>query len=287
MKTLLITWLFSSVFLFDVFGQEIVQPTKSYKGGEIILAPHYGLQLEIPSHWTGYLSRGTGIFTLYSDSTNEATALYFVNETSLDKIKNNWKSGFELAPQLDIQLRAKPTMTEDLLIAPVQTNTNNMYKGYLIAKCGPYGYCVTVLMYTPQQYISEFENKIEPLLNQVSFTKPRVTDANQTFDWRKNLTGKMIFTFEREESSSQENKIWLYYDGSFKSKTKRTGIFIGSAGKYHGTKKGNYTIINAEGDKPATLQLDFYKQPALTLPLHIVNNQYYINDHLVYFMELD
>ncbi|UXP33443.1 hypothetical protein N6H18_05690 [Reichenbachiella agarivorans] len=284
MKTA-IAILFLITIFFQTQAQEIIQPSKNYKGGEMIFAPSYGLKLEIPSHWNGYLSRGTEIFTVSNDTTLEATALYFVNETSLPSIQSNWEKGFELATELSIELLDTVTEKDGVLSAPIHTTGSNPYKGYLLAKCGEYNYCVTVLMYTPHKFYPPYEGKLKPLIDQLSFYKPR--PQTNDFDWKKALTNKMIFNSARgENGSKEENRIWLYYDGTFKSKTQRTGVFRGQAGKYHGTKKGSYIIQNAKNENPATLELQFKKQPSLTLTLTIKDNQYYLNSDVIYFSEI-
>ncbi|WP_143520122.1 hypothetical protein [Reichenbachiella sp. 5M10] len=268
-------------------GQEIVQAYKVYKEGEIILAPTYGLQLEVPQDWQGYLSRGSGIFTLSCDTTQEATTLYFVSENSLNHIQESWKKGIELAPELDITLSEEPSIHEGIMTARVHLSSNQLYQGHLAATCGDYGYCVTALLYTPSPFYSYYQDQKGAMLSHLSFSKPRTINPNETLDWKKQLTGTMLFTYQRENVSKKENRIWLYYDGRFKSKVQRTGIFKGMAGKYHGTKKGTYRINNAEKGQKATLILTFDKLPALTLPLEIRNEQYYINNQLIYLAKLE
>ncbi|MGL1885828.1 MAG: hypothetical protein OCD76_04880 [Reichenbachiella sp.] len=286
MKNLIFLFLLSSTCTLSI-AQEVAKPSKVYKGGDIISFPTYGLVLTMPQNWKGYVTRGSGTFTMSNDTTVQATALIFVNDGDLEKTKADWLKGFELSPTLTIVTSQDPTIQNGVLSAPIEVDGNKMNKGYMMKSCGEHGYCVSVMFSVPSRYLPMFEGKLMPLIKAITYSKPEAYDPNSDFNWRKLLTGSLIFNSEREVKSQKENKIWLNYDGSFKSKTKRTGIFKGSAGKYHGTKKGYYTINNAKDGALANLELEFSKLPKLTLPLEVEDYKYYINGQIFYFSKLE
>lgn len=278
-----VAFLIFAVLSSDVIAQQMLEPSKIYKAQEKVLVPEHGLVMSIPAHWNGYLARGTGIFRMDSDTT-DASVLYFVHQQSETQIRNNWSDGFELASGLEVKLSDSISTTPKGMFAKVQSTGSNKAKGYLLAKCGDFGYCITALMFTSANNFKPFEGSQFGFLDALTFRQP--VERKEVFDWRKNLTGKMLFTYERHGSSSLEDKIWLDYDGSFKSKSKRTGVFKGSAGKYHGSKKGVYTIKNETNDSPAQLILDFDKLPPITFELTVRDHKYYMNQRIFFYSQL-
>ncbi|MCV9388401.1 hypothetical protein [Reichenbachiella ulvae] len=272
-----------SIVSLNSVAQKILEPSKIYGAGEWVIVPEHGLELKIPENWNGYLARGTGIFRLDCDTT-EASVLYFVHQQSESQIKSNWAKGFELASGLEVKLSDSVVTTESGMHARVHSTGSVKSRGYLLAKCGNFGNCITALMFTPAAYFKSFVNRQMAFLDALAFREP--IERKEVFDWRKNLTGKMIFTYERQGSSTLEDKIWLDYNCSFKSKSDRTGIFKGTAGKYKGKKKGIYTIKNETSEQPAQLILDFDKLPSITFTLEIRDHKYYINDRPFFYSEM-
>lgn len=270
--------------LVHLSAQKLLEPAVNYRGGELVLAPEHGIEFKIPEGWTGYLLRGSGMFRMDCD-TVEASMLCFTHHRALTEIKEEWKKGLELAPGIDIKLSDSISQGDQYIYALVHSTGSAKSKGYIMSKCGEYEQCISALFFTPERLFLTFENQQESLLDAVSF-RPAVQRI-ETFDWRKNLSGKMIFTLERVGHSSKDDRVWLYYDGSFKSKVKRSGIFKNSAGKYNGTQKGSYQIVNAKDNQPARLILEFKKLPALTFDLSIKDHQYYLNDELFFFDEIN
>jgi hypothetical protein len=275
------------LFQLQLSAQERLEATKIYKSGESFLAPLVGIKMTIPEHWIGYLPQDNEIFLMNCDSAMDANAMFFSGISTLKKIKSNWKKGFPLAPGLSIVTKGKIENIDGVLSAEIEVTNNASSRGFVMAKCGDFGYCISVMMYTPSQFYPPFIGKLNPLVDNITFVKPTPKSELEVFDWQKEMTGKYIFSSIGDMDSKKESKVWLYLDGTFKSKIKRTGLFKGTAGNYKGTKRGTYLIYNKKGKEPAKLVLFYKKMDEVTLPLEKKENQLYINNQVFYISFID
>jgi len=285
-NTFFLLLLLLSVAGFGSLAQDRVEVSKYYKSGESLLAPTYGIEMTIPANWIGYLPRDTEIFMMNSDSSVDARCLYFASQSDLDKIKSNWKKGFPLAPGLKIVTDGRVRTENGVLSAAIEGTNNASSKGFVFAKCGDYDYCVTVMMYTGARFIDHYRDKLDALIDNVTFVKPTPAAILDFFNWQKELTGKFIFSYERNVESKKKTEIWLYLDGTFKSKVKGTGLFKSTVGNYKGNKRGTYQVYNEKDGQSAKLVLFFDRLAEVTLPLDKDDLHLYINGQLFFTSQM-
>ncbi|WP_422361093.1 hypothetical protein [Reichenbachiella sp.] len=280
------TILICSIMWNPVISQERVKAAKVYTLGDSFSAPLYGLNVTIPENWSGFYPQDSEIFKMTNDSIQSVECMYFASQNSLDKIVAKWNKGFGLAQGLSMELEGEMVRREGLIISRVGLTNRNDVKGTVLAKCGDFGVCVTAMVYGPTKHLETYFTNLTPLLQAIEFVKPIPREELEYFDWQKELTGKYLLAYERDIASKKQGQIWLYLDGTFKSKVTRTGLFKGSAGDYKGTKKGTYLIFNEEDGKPAKLVLTFNKLPEVELPLLKKEKQFFINDQVFYYSEM-
>lgn len=277
---------FTFLFLTSItlsMAQERLEGGRPYLSGESFLAPIVGMKVTIPENWQGFYPHNSEIFSMANDTSVDVRCMYFANQTSLKKMASNWKKGFPLAQGLSIELDGGISKNEDIMTAKINVPGNDLVEGRLLARCGPYGYCLTAMVFGQKVEMKNYQGKLDPIITQIEFVKPIPRSEIDVFDWQKELTGKYLFAYDREKSSKKEGQIWLNLDGTFKSKMKSTGMFKEQTGKYKGTKKGSYLIYNEKNGAPAKLVLLFSKLPELSLPLEKKEDQFYINGQVFYF----
>ncbi|WP_420580322.1 hypothetical protein [Reichenbachiella sp.] len=265
------------------YGTRPTQGGRPYLAGESFLAPAAGMKVTIPQNWKGFYPHNSEIFTMANDTSVDITCMYFANQTTLKKLASNWKKGFPLAQGLSIELDGGTSKKGDILSAKIIVAGNDMVEGFLQARCGEYEYCITAMVFGQKTEMINYYGKLESVISEIEFVKPIPISELDVFDWQKELTGKYLFSYDRDKASKKEGQIWLNLDGTFKSKMKSTGMFKEQTGKYKGTKKGSYLIYNEKNGEPAKLVLLFSKLPEVTLPLEKRDNQFYINGQVFYF----
>jgi hypothetical protein len=257
-------------------SQERVTASKSYRAGDSINAPLYGIKLVLPANWNGYLTRGTEVFTLESDTTGETTIVIFPTEESLQKIQTRWNGKVELSPGVELIPTDPPKMSEGRIVTAFTLKGDINRTGFAYASCGDFGFCYTAFLIVDQSRASVYENVLDKLAGNISFFKPTLTEYYGDYDWSQQLQGKYLVTYERGDGSNKQNHLWLCDDGTFTSQIKRKGCLKGSAGPYKGKLKGTYSIegIGSTG----RIQLNFDKLTPLQLPLGIKDEVIYMND---------
>ncbi len=274
------------IFSLSLMAQETIREGKTYTSGVKLAAPKSGVDFTVPDNWSGYVLLGSDLLTIYLDSIPDTRAMYFVRRTELKQIARNWMNGLELAPGIRLEVEGKPKYRDGVLYAIVGLTGQSQSKGYIFAKCGEFHNCVTVLASSPKKYHEPLEGRLAPLINNVSFVQPYYPDPKEFVDWKKLLTGKYVFSVEESGKSIKESKIWLNYNGSFKSKVKRTGIYKEQAKSYQGTNKGTYWINNDEDGNGAHIIFYFKKLPEVTLKLERDDQHYYMNGQRFYFQKI-
>lgn len=280
------TALICSTMWNPLFSQERIKSAKVYTLGDSFSAPLYGLNVTIPESWSGFYPQDSEIFKMTNDSIQSIECMYFASQNSLGKIEAKWNKGFALAQGLTLKLEGEIDKTEGMIVSKVGLTNRADVKGVVLAKCGDFGVCVTALVYGPTKHMETYFTNLAPLLHAIQFVKPIPREELKYFDWQKELTGKYLIAYERDIASKKQSQVWLYLDGTFKSKISRTGLFKGSAGNYKGTKKGTYLIFNEENGQPAKLVLSFNKLPEVELPLVKKEKQFFINDQVFYYSEM-
>lgn len=275
--------IFLSLIINSSLAQDRLEGGRVYQAGESFVAPIVGIKVSVPEHWKGYYPHQSEIFAMANDSSIDVRCMYFANKATLKKLASNWKKGFPLAEGLSIQLNGRISQVEDVMTAQLMVESNPSLEGQVLAKCGPFGYCITAMVYGQVSEIKHYRDRLLPIISEIEFVKPVPRSIADAFDWQKELTGKYLFAYDRAKASKKEGQIWLNLDGTFKSKMKSTGMFKDQTGKYRGTKKGSYLLYNEKNGEPAKLVLLFPKLPEVTLQLEKKGDQFYINSQEFYY----
>ncbi len=268
--------IFAALFLFHSGqAQERVKPSKGYLSGDTILSPLYGIKLVLPDHWNGFLTRGTEVFTLSSDTTGETSIMIFPSEESLKKIETRWNGHMELSPGVDIIPVEPPKIKDGKLQSEFNFSGNENRMGYSIAQCGDFGFCYTAFLIINKTSGPYYGNVMDKLSQYISFFEPTISDFYGDYNWSQELKGKYMVTYESGGGSTKQNHLWLCEDGSFESRITRKGGLKGSTGEYKGKLKGTYTVdgIGATGK----ILLNFEKLSPLELSLEIQDEVIYMN----------
>ena len=256
-------------------AQERVKPSKGYLAGDTIISPLYGIKLILPDHWNGFLTRGTEVFTLSSDTTGETSIMIFPSEESLKTIETRWNGHVELSPGIDIIPTIPPKIKEDKLQTEFSFSGNENRMGYSIAQCGDYGFCYTAFLIVNKTSGPNYRNTMDKLSKYITFFEPTITEYYGDYNWEQELNGKYLITYERGGGSTKKNHLWLCEDGTFQSRITRKGGLKGSTGKYKGKLSGTYSIDGI--GSTATILLNFEKLSPLELPLEIKDEVIYMN----------
>jgi hypothetical protein len=164
-------------------------------------------------------------------------------------------------------------------------NVNKGNRGFIAAKCIPYGPCITSLGIGPSQFYDQIKTAVESLMSQATFTEPSNVSIYADFDWKEFLAGKMLIAFQLIESGSKENTVHLCGDGTFMADLKKKGLFKNDNPAYKGRQSGTWT---AEGiGEQGVLKLTFKKLPAAEIPLTIKDEKIFAMDERYFAGESD
>ncbi len=275
MKSILsIIFVFSSILS---FGQKIITPGEVYNPGEEIYTPTLGFKAVIPQGWMGLLPQNSTIFLLSSIKGLDGSIYLLGDTTDFETMKAGWQQGLELDEGKVLRSDGNFVMKGDLLTSRViLTGTDaNINKGFIAARCGEYGRCVSALLICEEKYLEEMKKSVDDFLESVEFVSPIIKNEYEGFDWKLFLANKKFLHYDNVMGTKSENEVWLCEDGSFMSKLKRTGVVKGDIGKYKGKHKGTWAT-NSFG-ATGTLTLKFDKLPPVEVDLLIKDEQIFMN----------
>ncbi len=258
-----------------VMAQERVRAGKAYLAGDTILAPMFGIEMVLPEHWNGFLTRDTEVVTLNADTIGETNVMIFPTEEDLESIKDRWNGKVTLSPGVDLLPVEPPGIVQGKLKTEFNFSGNEDRMGYAIARCGAYGFCYTAFLIVTKTRGHIYKDVLDKLANSITFFEPTLTEYYGDYNWEQVLKGKYMVTYEVITYSAKKNHLWLCPDGTFQARIKRKGGFKGSSGGYKGKLKGTYQVqgVGAKG----TLMLNFEKLPPLELPLEVKDDVIYMN----------
>lgn len=260
------------------FGQKRIMHGEVYNPGEEIYTPTLGFKAKVPQGWMGTLPQGSTLFLLSSLKGLDASIYLLGDTTNFEQMKAGWIMGLELEEGRSLKSDGNFVIKEDLLTSGViLTGTDqNVTKGFIAARCGKFGRCVSALLICEKKCLSEMEKSVDEFLESVVFVNPVITKPYTGFDWKQFLTNKKLMHYENKLGTKSENEVFLCQDGTFMSKLKRTGVVKGNIGKYKGKHKGTWSTssFGATG----VLTLNFNKLPAVQVDLLIKEEQIYLND---------
>jgi hypothetical protein len=271
-----------------------LQPGKLYEHGEKIYAPRFGFESVIPEGWEGTLPRESEIFLLMPDTITIGGEIFtFASEaTDLKSIRDNWLKGAKLSENMLIKAKGEPVINGDMISAEVvpageAVNTGN--KGYVVARCGSFGHCITCLAIGPTQFFDQFKTAVTNFMSSASFSEPSNVSIYVDFDWKEFLKGKMLITLMGMETESQsgtkENVVHLCADGTFTAEFRKKGIVKDYNPQYKGRQSGTWS---AEGiGEQGKLKLTFKKLPEVNVDLTIKDEKITVNGERYFAAESD
>lgn len=267
-----------------------LQPGKLYEPGQKIYAPRFGFESAVPAGWNGTLPRESEIFLLTPQTINVGGEIFtFASAGSdLESIRAAWLKGTNLSETIIIKAKDNVTVNGDMISAEVISEgqgVNKGYKGYAIARCGPFGHCITSLGIGPVQFFDQIKTAVTSVMTSAAFSQPSNVSVYVDFDWKEFLTGKQLVTFAAMEKGSKENTVHLCPDGTFTASFDKTGIFKEQNAQYKGKQSGTWT---AEGvGEQGKLNLKFKKLPEAEIVLTIKDEQISANGERYFAAESD
>jgi hypothetical protein len=267
-----------------------LQPGKLYEPGHKIYAPRFGFETVVPEGWNGTLPRESEIFLLTRQTINVGGEIFTFASAggSVEEIRAAWVKGTNLSETIIIKANGNATVNGDMVSAEVISEgegVNKGYKGYAIARCGPFGHCITSLGIGPIQFFDQIKAAVTSFMTAATFSQPSNVSVYVDFDWKEFLTGKQLVAFAAMEGGSKENTVHLCPDGSFTAVFDKTGIFKEQNAQYKGKQSGTWT---AEGiGEQGKLNLKFNKLPEAQISLAIKDEQISANGERYFAAESD
>lgn len=293
-KNLCLLFLIASVIQIS-YGQskKRLQPGKIYEPGEKIYAPKYGFNSVVPEGWDGTLPREMEIFLLVPRPGMGGEVFTFASVgTDLESIRQNWIKGVNLSESILIKSKGEITTNGDMIsaeVTPDGENINRGNRGFVAAKCSPFGPCITSLAIGPSQFYEQMKSAVENFMTKATFTEPSDVSIYADFDWKEFLSGKMLIDFAIVESGSQsgskESTVHLCSDGTLMADIRKKGLFKDANPEYKGRLSGTWT---AEGiGEQGVLKLTFKKAPAAQIQLTIKDEKITANGSRYFAAESD
>lgn len=272
--------------LTSAIAQERLKPGKLYDQGEEIYGPVYGIKSRVPQGWSGVVPMDTEVFLLMPINNLDGQIYVMADTTDYDKIKANWLEGLELGNGNILMSDGNIFNRGNALASNVVLlDKTTGFKGYIEAKCGPYGTCIGFLLLCSPQNYDELIKGLMEMSDNTEFVEPSNKGFYDDFDWKEFLSGKYLASYEYEPGAKSENELWLCADATFRSKLKRTGLLKEEAKTLQGKQKGTWetSSIGPEGK----LVLHFAKQGELELNLLIDEDRIFLNErkHFVMFTD--
>jgi hypothetical protein len=270
-----------------------LQPGKLYEPGEKIYAPRYGFEGVVPEGWDGTLPRESEMFLLMPRTPIGGEVFTFSSvNADLKSIQDGWVKGVNLSETILIKAKGSPTIEGDMITAEVVSegpSINKGYKGFAIARCGPYGKCITSLGIGPVQFFDQVKTAVTSFMSSATFSEPADISIYADFDWKEFLSDKMLIAFMAIESGSQsgskENTVHLCGDGTFMADLHKKGIVKDYNPQYKGRQSGTWS---AEGiGEQGTLTLKFKKLPETVITLNIKDEKITANGERYFAAESD
>ncbi len=258
-------------------AQKIIAPGEVYNPGEEIYTPTLGFKAVVPQDWMGTLPQNSTIFLLSSLKGLDGSIYLLGDTTNFEMMKAGWTQGLELEEGRVLKSDGNFVMKDDLLTSGViLTGTDqNINKGFIAARCGEYGRCVSALLICEEKYLEEMKKSVDDFLESVIFVNPIIKNEYDGFDWKQFLGNKKFVHYDNVVGTKSINEVWLCEDGSFMSKLKRTGVVKGEIGKYKGKHKGTWATTSF--GKTGTLTLNFNKLLPVEVELMIEDEQIFMN----------
>ncbi len=280
-------FLFSSL----LFAQDRVQPGKLYYEGEDLHAPIVGIETKIPIGWAGMIPHDSEIFFLLPNGGEDAQLFVRAYESTIDEVKAGWMTeGLELQPGLTIRsdgnIEDRAGWITSNVIVEEDQQKKRAYQGYLEARCGNYGYCLTLFLIALPSDFKRLQKEVQRFADDITFVEPSLDDIFANFDWREFLQNKYGVTYESFQNYKKENHIWLCKDGTFRTQLNRKGRLARSErGDYSGKNNGNWTAQGIGSKGQLTLSFAKKNLDPVQVDLFIEENKIYMNGECYFIMD--
>lgn len=271
-------------------AQDRVQPGKLYYEGEDLHAPMVGVETKIPIGWAGMIPHDSEIFFLIPNGGEDAQLFVRAYQRTIEEVRQGWMQGLELQPGLTIRSDGDISDRGDWITSNVIVEADDQrkraYQGYLEARCGNFGYCLTLFLVSNPSDFKRLQKDVQKFADDISFVEPSLLDIFDNFDWQEFLTNKYGVTYESYQNYKKENHIWLCSDGTFRTQLNRKGKLAQSEkGDYSGKNSGEWKAegIGAKGQ----LILNFSKKgmEPIQVDLLIEENKIYMNGERYFIMD--
>jgi hypothetical protein len=267
-------------------AQERLKPGKLYDQGADIYAPGYGIKSRVPPGWTGVVPMDTEVFLLMPLNNMDGQIYVMADSTSYEVMKANWMVGLELGNGNILLSEGRIFSRGDAIASNViLSDRTTDFKGYIEARCGPYGVCVSVLLLGSPQNFEALKQGVIDMSDHTEFVEPSDQGFYDDFDWNEFLAGKYLASYEFKPGAKSENELWLCPDGSFRSKLKRTGLLKEDAKAFQGKQTGTWETPSVGPN--GKLILHFSKQGDITLDLLIDDDRIFLNERKYFVMISD
>jgi hypothetical protein len=208
------------------------------------------------------------------------------DSTNLEKIKSGWLQGLDLDNGNTLKSDGKIFKRGDAIASNVILEKNTFtFKGYIEAKCGEFGNCISFLLLSSPQNFEKLKSGLIEMSDNTIFVEPSLKSIYDNFNWKEFLSGKYLANFDFVPGSKSENEIWLCPDGTFRSKIVKKGLLKDEAKEFQGKKKGTWDTSSMGPKGILTLNVD--KIGEVSLELGIDNDRIFLNDKRYFVMYTD
>ncbi|MEM9327455.1 MAG: hypothetical protein AAGA85_17445 [Bacteroidota bacterium] len=272
---LIISFLLAFAMCFPLLAQDRVQPARDYKAGEEFYAPLNGIKFRVPEGWSGYVPMGTDVFSMRLDSARELDIMVRAGADNLEQIKARLDQGSEMARGIFARPIGEFEINGSRVTGSFYFSNDKSRKGHVLAKCGEFGKCATMVVITPAPSHEKYKDLLAGIADNLFFVAPTLEEQFADYDWSVQLRGKYLVLYEGTNTSLKANHLWLCSDGTFRSKAERKGEQKGQAGPYSGNKKGTYRLMGM--GMQGRLVLEYKKADDLDIILTLKDQQVYLN----------
>jgi hypothetical protein len=260
-----------------------LKPGVRYQSGEVIYAPHYGFTSMIPPHWNGTLPIEKEIFLLVPDTITIGGEIFVFasDEKELSKLRKHWLKGVALSET--IKMKATNIIESNDMISseiiPEGDAVNTGRKGFAMARCGPFGFCITTLAIGPVQCYGDMKTAVTSFMNAALFDEPSNVSIYVDFNWKEFLSDKSLMSLVAEQGASgtgtKENIFHLCKDGTFTGRIKKKGTMKKSDASYKGNETGTWSTESI--GETGLIRLNFKKNAPAEFALSISEDKVYVD----------
>ncbi len=205
---------------------EMVQICAQYDPGTRVYFPSQGISFIIPREWKGGLAAANETFVMTSDTKAGIGLAIFkssYNQPDLEKYLNsvqNLGDNIVLQPVGKVEYKASELS---------QKYSSSIYRGYAIAKIGPFDRSIICFFAGPSTQEKDIQSISEKISQTVTFNKP--DPGLIVKDWQNRLTGMMLQKIVLPEDDHPDSpsvkthleQIHFCSDGSYRSHAKSQG----------------------------------------------------------------